>query len=117
MLYFKDENNEMYAYEEGQAVKQGLIQISESEKESLLAEQQANFHTNYLLSLDTEDKIRDFRNRLLSFEVDPMVSNPLRWNSLTDAQRTAWTQYRTDLLNVPQQAGFPHNITWPNKPS
>ena len=56
---------------------------------------------------------RDFR---LETEVDPIAGNALRWNDLTDAQRAAWTQYRTDLLNVPQQSGFPHNVTWPTKP-
>jgi hypothetical protein len=59
---------------------------------------------------------REGRDRILVKEVDPMVSNALRWNDLTDAQRAAWTQYRTDLLNVPQQSGFPDNVTWPTKP-
>jgi len=56
---------------------------------------------------------RDFR---LEADVDPIAGNTLRWNALTDAQRAAWTQYRTDLLNVPQQSGFPNNVTWPTKP-
>lgn len=60
--------------------------------------------------------IRLERNFKLVTEVDPLVSNHLRWNDLTDTQRTAWTQYRTDLLNTPQQAGFPHDVTWPIKP-
>lgn len=62
------------------------------------------------------DGIRLERDFKLVKEVDPLVSNHLRWNDLTDTQRTAWTQYRIDLLNVPQQAGFPHNITWPTQP-
>lgn len=68
--------------------------------------------------LDAEAAIdvRSARDAKLANDVDPMASNPLRWNSLTDDQRTAWTQYRTDLLNVPQQAGFPHDVTWPTKP-
>jgi len=57
--------------------------------------------------------LRDYR---LSEEVDPLVLNSLRWSDLTDEQRTAWAQYRTDLLNVPQQDGFPHNVTWPTRP-
>jgi hypothetical protein len=68
--------------------------------------------------LDAEAAIdvRFARDAKLANDVDPMVSNPLRWNSLTDDQRTAWTQYRADLLNIPQQSGFPHNVTWPTKP-
>ena len=56
---------------------------------------------------------RDFR---LEFEVDRIAGNTLRWNALTDGQRAAWTQYRTDLLNIPNQAGFPHDVTWPTTP-
>ena len=35
---------------------------------------------------------------------------------LTVVKQTEWTTYRTDLLGVPQQAGFPNTITWPTKP-
>ena len=59
--------------------------------------------------------VRSQRDALL-LDVDTMVSNPLRWAELTSEQQTAWTQYRTDLLNVPQQAGFPANVKWPTKP-
>lgn len=60
---------------------------------------------------------RDERDRQLRQNVDPMVSNSLRWNDLTDEQRTMWTEYRTALLNVPQQSGFPQNINWPTIPA
>lgn len=56
------------------------------------------------------------RNQLLENEVDPIVTNPLRWADLTTEEQNDWTQYRTDLLNVPQQAGFPNTINWPTKP-
>lgn len=59
---------------------------------------------------------RGYRDMLLTTEVDPIVSNALRWAELTTEQQNAWTQYRTDLLSVPQQAGFPNTITWPTKP-
>lgn len=70
----------------------------------------------YTSPLPSEDAVRRIRDMLLVEEVDPLATNNLRWNALTDAQRAAWTQYRTDLLNVPQQAGFPHNVTWPTQP-
>ena len=60
--------------------------------------------------------VRSERDRRLTTEVDPIVSNALRWADLTSDQQAAWTQYRTDLLAVPQQAGFPNTITWPTKP-
>ena len=65
---------------------------------------------------DKAEDIRRYRDFLLSDEVDPIVSNTLRWADLTAAKQAEWTQYRTDLLNVPDQAGFPHDITWPTKP-
>ena len=60
--------------------------------------------------------VRQIRDDILLSEVDPIVSNPLRWADMTIAEQNAWAQYRTDLLNVPQQSGFPHDITWPTKP-
>lgn len=60
--------------------------------------------------------IRFTRMTKLRNEVDPLVTNFLRWAELTTEQQNAWVQYRTDLLNVPQQSGFPHTVTWPTKP-
>ena len=61
------------------------------------------------------DEVRSDRDyRILT--VDQVVSNPLRWADLTSDKQAEWSQYRTDLLAVPQQAGFPNNITWPTKP-
>ena len=60
--------------------------------------------------------VRHVRNLKLEQEVDPIVSNPLRWAEMTSEEQTTWSQYRTDLLNVPQQSGFPHNVTFPTKP-
>ena len=61
--------------------------------------------------------LRAERDQKLAQEVDPTVTNPLRWAELTDAKQAEWTQYRTDLLNLPAQAGFPNTVTWPTKPS
>jgi agmatine/peptidylarginine deiminase len=60
--------------------------------------------------------LRAQRDQKLVEEVDPIVTNPLRWAELTDAKQAEWTQYRTDLLNLPAQAGFPNTVTWPTKP-
>ncbi len=61
--------------------------------------------------------LRGQRDQKLAQEVDPIVTNPLRWAELTDAKQAEWTQYRTDLLNLPAQAGFPNTVTWPTKPT
>lgn len=60
--------------------------------------------------------VRELRDYLLESEVDPVVSNPLRWADMTSDKQAEWAQYRTDLLNVPQQSGFPNSISWPTKP-
>jgi len=56
--------------------------------------------------------------RQLAFEhfVDPIVSNNLRWQSLTDAQRQTITDYRQQLLDISEQSGWPHTINWPTPP-
>lgn len=69
-----------------------------------------------VVQVNLPSDIRSDRDLRLQMDVDPIAGNALRWAELTDAQRAAWTQYRTDLLNVPQQAGFPHDVTWPTKP-
>ena len=61
-------------------------------------------------------QVRAERDNRLVTEVDPIVSNALRWADLTAAKHAEWTQYRTDLLNVTDQVGFPTDITWPTKP-
>jgi hypothetical protein len=68
--------------------------------------------------LDTEAaaQVRGARNSILATVVDPLVSNPLRWSDLTSDKQAEWSQYRTDLLSVPQQAGFPNTINWPTEP-
>ena len=62
-------------------------------------------------------EVRATRDFKLRTEVDPLAGNALRWADLTNAKRAEWTQYRTDLLNVPQQSGFPSTINWPTKPT
>jgi hypothetical protein len=59
---------------------------------------------------------RSVRDGKLQSEVDSIVSNPLRWADLSTEKQNEWAQYRTDLLNVPQQSGFPNTISWPTKP-
>ena len=65
---------------------------------------------------EVSNLVRQFRNDLMILEIDPIVSNPLRWGSLSDEQQLAFTVYRQNLLDIPQQEGFPHNVVWPTKP-
>ena len=67
----------------------------------------------YVAPTATAQDIRSERDSKLQSEVDPVAGNALRWAALTSEQQTAWATYRTALLNVPAQAGFPDNVTWP----
>lgn len=64
----------------------------------------------------TAEDVRSQRDRILVVEVDPLVSNPLRWGDLTVEKQQEWADYRRALLDIPDQADFPANVTWPIKP-
>jgi hypothetical protein len=59
--------------------------------------------------------IRKDRDDLL-IELDGLVNNPLRWSGYSEEYKTALSNYRKDLLNIPQQDGFPDNVVFPNLP-
>ena len=61
--------------------------------------------------------VRATRDMKLATEVDPIAGNALRWAALDVGTQAAWAAYRQALLDVPAQAGFPHNVTWPEVPS
>lgn len=58
--------------------------------------------------------IRNKRNEILARNVDSM--NPIRWESMSAEKKAEWEKYRLALLDIPQQEGFPFNVTWPTKP-
>jgi len=60
-------------------------------------------------------EVRLARDRQLKI-LDRILSNPLRWAAMTTEEQNTWSTYRTDLLNVPQQSGFPGSVVWPVKP-
>jgi len=88
-----------------------LLELIGSDFEAYVAPTQAELDAELAASLRAQ------RDDKLVNEVDPLVTNPLRWGELTDSKQAEWTQYRTDLLNLPAQAGFPNTVTWPTKPT
>ena len=60
--------------------------------------------------------VREERDMKLATEVDPIAGNALRWAALDADTQAAWAAYRQALLDVPAQAGFPHDVMWPTKP-
>lgn len=59
---------------------------------------------------DAAEAARDYRNTMLNSCDNMMV--PDRPN----VDVPAWEAYRQALRDVPEQAGFPLQITWPEKP-
>lgn len=64
--------------------------------------------------IDYAGKARRTRNILLRKYIDTM--NPIRWDSFSQEKKQQWIQYRQNLLDIPQQSGFPNNIIWPTMP-
>ena len=46
-----------------------------------------------------EKDVREYRNYLLQKEIDPVVSNPLRWESLSEYDKNNYKEYREYLLD------------------
>lgn len=78
-----------------------------SNEEATAAEQQAA----YVKRIDDEQaaRIRADRDKRL-VDTD--------WTQVADApvDSEAWATYRQALRDVPAQAGFPHDVTWPDQP-
>ena len=55
---------------------------------------------------------RYFRNILL----DKSDWSQMPDISLTESKKELWAQYRQALRDIPQQAGFPNEVTWPVEP-
>lgn len=68
------------------------------------------------LDAEAEAEVRQERDYKLQTEVDPVVTNPLRWGELSPEKQAEWTQYRLDLLGITEQSGFPNSVVWPIKP-
>tara|TARA_R100000231_G_C5295577_1_gene155959 strand:- start:345 stop:734 length:390 start_codon:yes stop_codon:yes gene_type:complete len=72
----------------------------------------ADFRTDEEKTID----VRYYRDFLLVNDVDPIVSNALRWADLPTSKQDEWKAYRQALLDVPAQSSFPDSVTWPTKP-
>jgi len=60
-------------------------------------------------AVEKSAEVRMYRGRLLASS---------DWTQISDApvDQAAWATYRQSLRDVPQQAGFPFNVTWPQEP-
>tara|TARA_R110002126_G_scaffold88737_1_gene212497 strand:- start:125 stop:505 length:381 start_codon:yes stop_codon:yes gene_type:complete len=65
--------------------------------------------------------LRMARDKLLKDVVDPVISNPLLWASLSSDKQGEWTTYRSALLDLPANQTADDdslsNINFPTQPS
>lgn len=61
--------------------------------------------------------VRSERDWKLKYKIDPVVTNPLRWGSMSAEEQQLWADYRQALLDIPEQEGFPFTVVWPTEPA
>ena len=72
-----------------------------------------SIETGLLLGEQTAETIRAQRDALLAAcDWTQMPDSPLDADT-----KAAWAAYRQALRDVPQQEGFPENVTWPEEPA
>lgn len=54
-----------------------------------------------LPAIDVTEQVRAVRDEILVNEVDPIVTNPLRWDAMTPEKQQEWADYRQALLDLP----------------
>jgi hypothetical protein len=113
--YYIDTNNEYVELMYGEDTPEGFTPVPRREAEWFDLVDGVWVKNQDLHDEKAAEGIRVKRSRHL-YVLDKVVSNPLRWADLGADKQSEWAQYRADLLNVTDQEGFPHNVTWPNKP-
>jgi hypothetical protein len=73
---------------------------------------QVHFSVEPLPTVQAENAIKSERNRLLS-ESDWVVTKALETQT---AVHQDWLEYRQQLRDVTNQANYPFDVQWPNKP-
>lgn len=63
------------------------------------------------------DCVRALRDAYLVRDVDPIVTNPFRWQAMSAEEQEAWGDYRQSLLDITAQVGAPYDVIWPTSPS
>jgi hypothetical protein len=77
-----------------------ISELSDIEKEQVKAQK--------------EQEVRATRDGFLLSKVDSI--SHIRWSVMADEQKEAVLAYRQALLDVPQQEGFPWEVSWPEPP-
>tara|TARA_R100001463_G_scaffold110478_1_gene165237 strand:+ start:530 stop:829 length:300 start_codon:yes stop_codon:yes gene_type:complete len=95
-----------------QATPEGVIPLSKSEEDKIIAERQAR---QELAPTRKAAYVREQRNDLLAAS-DWTQAND---SPLNDEKKTEWATYRTALRDLPSHSNWPslEDSDWPTKPS
>lgn len=109
MKYYKDENNQVYAFEadgsQDAYIPSGLVPISEAEADALRYPEP---------SLEEQaSTIRQQRDDLL-LATDYLMMPDYQ---LDDEKRNDFKDYRQALRDITKQTSFPESVEWPDKPT
>ena len=85
-----------------------------------LTETEGVYSENYVVRAKTQAELDAYAAKLASKVRGKRedLLNASDWTQLEDSpvSKPAWATYRQALRGLPQQAGFPDTVTWPNKP-
>lgn len=107
MKYYKNTAGNVYAYNDIQKPRAGLIKMTTAEVDAHLATKPP-----------TADDIRAERDRLIEsvrWRIE-RHSDELALGSEPSEPLAPLLQYTQALRDVPQQAGFPESVEWPQCP-
>jgi hypothetical protein len=105
-----------YKYDKGTDIDvRSLYDRMESDPNLIILEKP--IMSEEMIKKNYEDEIRHKRNILLSKYVDPLVSNPLRWNDISSEKKYRIVEYRRKLLDITKQPEFPYSVEWPDIPN
>lgn len=111
MIYFKDNQNNVFAYSDIQTPKDGLTKITEQEALELTNPPLTTEQIAEQVRAERDAKIEAVRWRIERHKDELELGIPL-----TEPLEPL-LQYTQALRDVPQQEGFPESVEWPEQPS
>jgi hypothetical protein len=98
-------------FEVEDSLLQGQVVLGEDGIPRNATEEEISERNSTFLLESTKRQIRFTRDKLL-LDSDKLVLPDL-WNSYTEAKKTAVSEYRQALRDLPLQEGFPLEVVWP----
>ena len=110
MQYYKDNQNNVYAYSDIQTPKDGLTKITEQEALELTNPPPTTEQLADQVRAERDARIEDIRWRIERAKDETALCVPL-----TEPLEPL-LQHVQALRDVPQQVGFPEIVEWPPEP-